>query len=340
MKRQLTFAIFALLFTTIFTPNASAQFGGLLNKVNDKIDKVKQEVEAAKKAKKDLEKLANAGANKNTKNQPSANQNNPDSWITISKTHTRVNEAHVMSMNTLGCGDSVFATVNYLEPVDNSGGFTISMLVDGALVAKQQMSGGSATSVNQTIHVELIAAEDADDDYPKVTFAKAGAILKKLQPADHAIQLTVALNDDPQNVAVGEFQYTGGLNCDAKQPRKPNTQKGTTKINNGNQQTTVNTEEQTTAVSQREEPQPEPVKPAEDPEVEIYNSCGDTRYVQIERPSGSGDNLNFHGTREFHRYPLGTKIYVVIDGNKELIDTVVANPSNTSYGRQVISLCK
>ena len=178
--KQLTFAIFALLITTLFAGNASAQFGGLMNKINDKVNKVKQEVEAAKKTKKDLEQLA--GANKNTKNQPSNNQknNDPDSWITFTKAHTRVSEAHTWSMNTVGCGDPIFATVNYREPVDNSGGYTVSMLVDGEVVLKERMSGGSATSVNETIHIEVIPADDAVEGYPKVTLSKAKNILNKL----------------------------------------------------------------------------------------------------------------------------------------------------------------
>lgn len=328
-------SIIALLALLVFAVTANAQFGGFIKKAKDKVEQVK-------KTKQEIEQLAGIGGNKNTPTPSSqTTSDNPKSWVTFSKTHTRNNEAHIMSVNTLGCGDSIFATVNYREPVDNSGGYTVSMLIDGEVVLKERMSGGSATSVNETIHIEVIPAPDAVEGYPQVTLSKAKNILERLPQGDHTLQISVSLNDDPKNVAVGKIQYTGGAGCDAKQPRKPKSQKDTTRINNDNQaQTTVNTEQQTTVSVQREEPKPEPVKPAENPEVEIYNSCGDTRYVQIEYPSGSSDSINFHGTSEFHRYPLGTKIYVVTDGSKQLIDTVVANPSDTSYGRQKISLCK
>ena len=311
MKRQLTFAIFALLITTIFAGNASAQFGDFINKAKDKVEKVK-------KTKQEIEQLVGASGNKNTKNQESENQNNnndPDSWITFSKTHTRNNEAHIMSMNTLGCGDSVFATVNYREPVDNSGGFTVSMLVDGAVVAKESMSGGSATSVNQTIHIELIPAENANDDYPKVTFTKAGTILNRLQPGNHAIQLVVSLNDNPKNIAVGEFEYTGGAGCGLKKPGKPNTQKNTTKIN-----------------QQPAEPQKTAMV-----ELELQGACGESaRIVTIDGGPYDRRTVIVHNGNTREKAAVGAQIFLKAD--QGIDTTLIYTVGSASF--QVVKVCQ
>lgn len=281
-QQQAIIAIFALI---IFAASANAQFGGLLDKAKEKVGKVKQEVEKVKKTKQELEQLAGVGGNKNTTNQPSKNQTNVNaaSWITFSKSHTHSNEARNSSLNTLGCGDGVFATVNYREPVDNSGGYTVSMLVDGAVVAKQQMSGGSETSVNQTIHIELIADDDADDNnYPKVTFAKAKTILGKLPPANHTVQIVVSLIDNPKNIAVGEFEYTGGAGCDAKDQRKPKEQKKTT-----------NTQDNSNLNY-----------------VDFFNNCSDARNFTYEYPDGTSSTMwTEAGFPRNVYFPVGTKFW-------------------------------
>ena len=43
-RKQLTFAIFALLMTTLLTADAHAQFGDLMNKVQKKVDKTTKQV--------------------------------------------------------------------------------------------------------------------------------------------------------------------------------------------------------------------------------------------------------------------------------------------------------
>lgn len=295
-------SIIALLALFVFAVSANAQFGGLFDKAKNKVDKVKQEVEKVKKTKQELEQLAGVGGNKNTQTPQSNTKSSANSWITFSQRHTQNNEARNSSLNTLGCGDPIFATVNYREPVDNSGGYTVSMLVDGAVVAKKQMSGGSETNVNETIHIELIAADDADMSYPKVTLASAKAILGKLAPTGHSIQLVVSLNNNPKNIAVGEFQFTGGAGCDAKDQRKPKTQKDTTKI-----------ETDTTPSRNLNH-------------IEFMNNCSDDRKVTYVQPDGTSSVIYITaGFPNSNYFPVGTKFW---HGNGQHGDSFLTLPAS------------
>lgn len=301
-------SIIALLALFVFAVTANAQFGGLIKKAKDKVEQVK-------KTKQEIEQLAGMGGNKNTTTPSSqTTSNNPKSWVTFSKTHTRGNEAHIFSVNTLGCGDSIFATVNYREPVDNSGGYTVSMLVDGEVVLKERMSGGSATSVNETIHIEVIPAEDAVEGYPKVTLSKAKSILEKLPQGDHTLQISVSLNDDPKNIAVGEIQYTGGAGCDAKQPRKPKTQKDTTRI-----------EQQPT-----ENQQPAMV------ELEFQGACETARIVTIDNGPNDRRTVLVHGGNTREKAAVGAKVFLKVEFGIDT--TLIYTVGSDSF--QVVKVCQ
>lgn len=288
-------------------------------------------------------------------------QDETENWVTFSKSPDLSNEASNHSINKFGCSDSIYAKANFRPMVDTENGFTVTILVDEEVVVQEKMNGGSAASVTETIHVELVPDDKSFVRFPTATIIYAETILTKLSSGKHTIQIAINPGTDYDTLAVGEFEFDNRSGCDTRFARakrklngdiadlqrkqtdgrkQPVEQVEERQTQTQSRRETQQQEQQNTVPSQREEPRPEPAKPVENPEVEIYNSCGDTRYLQIEFPSGSTENLNFHGTREYPRYPLGTKIYVVTDGNKELIDTVVANPSNTSYGRQVITLCK
>lgn len=277
-KQSAIITVFAIVIFALGANTASAQFGGMLDKVKGKVDKAKQEVE---KVKKEIEQLGNIGGGSKTPTQPAQN-NNDESWITFSKQHTQSNENRNGSLNTLGCGDGIFATVNYREPMDNSGGYTVSMLVDGKLALKERMSGGSETSVNETIHIEVIRADDAVTGYPQVTLRNAKNILNKLPQGSHTIQIIVSLNDNPKNIAVGEIEYTGGAGCDAKDQRKPKEQKKTT-----------NTQDNSNLNY-----------------VDFFNNCSDARNFTYEYPDGTSSTMWMEaGFPRNVYFPVGTKFW-------------------------------
>ncbi len=261
------------------------------------------------------------------------------------------------------CADSIYATANFAAPVDLSDGFYVTMAENGKVIVQEKMTVDNAGE-RRSIPVQIVPDDDAEVGFPEATLDYSRTLLTELKAGVHTVAVAVSVGEgDDEIISAGTFTLDNRRGCAERFERVDNLINGSPTVETETTETEVEqTEDDTdtpvvptrpqtqqptrpqtqtqTTPERREEPRPEPVKPAEDPEVEIYNSCGDTRYIQIERPNGSNDNLNFHGSREFHRYPLGTKIYVIVDGNKELIDTVVANPSNTSYGKQQIKLCQ
>ena len=264
----------------------------------------------------------------------------------------------------------IYATANFAAPVDLADGFYVTIAADGELLIQQQMTVDNAPDAIRSIPVDLVPDDDADLGFPDASFGFSRKLLTALKPGVHKITVAVSIGESDEQISAGTFTFDNRRGCEERfarvdrlingavtgdaeveqteaepaddegdtpaVPARPQITRPEQQIDQTQRQTDVQPERR----EQQQQQQSEPAKPVEDPEVEINNNCGESRYIKIETPTKGSWNQNFHGSTEMPRLPLGTKIYVVIDGGEQLIDTVVANPSDTSYGRQRIKLCR
>lgn len=333
-------AIFALfIFAFGASGSVNAQFGGFIKKAANGINKAK---EKADKTTEQINQIINAGGNNNSQTRQSKTRNNDDNWVTFSKIQAGSTERSNATIKSFGCGDSIYATANFAEAVDVSDGFTVSILVDGDVVRQEKMNGGAATEVTETIHIELVPDDNAQVRYPTATILYAETLLKKLSAGKHAIQLAVSIGGDDDIIAVGEFQFNNGAGCPARFERaKRKLNRDIAKLKETqreqNRQTVEETEE-TETESETTQTEQRPTQTARNVEVELINTCSETRDFYLKTPDGNLIVVTRpagYSQGELRTVPVGTEVYLkAVEGmDKTLLGTI------GTISRQTIKSC-